>query len=329
LSKSKNKQNKAILTILNTTSRLAFAKALKDNKSSGVSVKMKKILDEIAKKKLKITVLRVDGGAEFKGKTQKLIEPRGIEVERAEPLTHSRLRRTDAFHRTLRLKIGEHFENNNTSVWYDILPDLVENTNTTPNVGLATALKVPKSPAKVTQKDMAQIHTYERKLVQKASAETQKLKIIEGLTRVRLLLSKTKDGVLDRFAKTHKAVWTAQTYRALKQTGPNSFEIDVPPGEVRIWQPHSHKIISEYDSREADTEKADVLVKKSPKRVNEKAEKSKRMEALNISEAEQKSNIMNVRTRRSKVTTQSRKTVNYREMSGLKSWKNDTKNNGC
>ena len=59
LLKSKNKQNKAILTILNTTSRLAFAKALKDNKSSGVSVKMKKILDEIAKKKLKITVLRV------------------------------------------------------------------------------------------------------------------------------------------------------------------------------------------------------------------------------------------------------------------------------
>jgi hypothetical protein len=317
LLKSKNKQYKAILTVLNTTSRMAYARALKDNKSAGVSVELKKILDEIVSKGHTITALRVDGGSEFKGETQKMLVARGIKVERAEPFTHSRLRRTDAFHKFLRLKIGHHFEDNNTSTWYNVLPDIVHNINTTPNTGLIPALGTAVAPANLTTSDMDKIHAYERKQVQKAYNETSKLNIIEGLTRVRLLMSKTKEGI-DKFSKAHKATWSAKTYRVLRQTGPNSFEIDVPPGEVKIWQPHSLKILSELESREADTVKVEQPVKKAPKRVNEKAERLKRMEALNISEVEQKSNVIAARTRGSKVATRSKKKVSYRSMVGLK-----------
>ena len=57
-------------------------------------------------------------------------------------------------------------------------------------------------------------------------------------TKVRLLDSRTREVVRDRHAKSQGRVWTSDVYTVLERAGPNSFTIDVPAGEVRVW-PHS------------------------------------------------------------------------------------------
>ena len=122
-------------------------------------------------------------------------------------------------------------------------------------------------------------------------------------------------------------MWTRDTYKIIKQTGPNSFELDVPHGEVKIWQPHSLKILSEEESRKQNDLKEPVLLlstgkyinpKKSNKRVNIAAVTAKAMEERNISAKEQKSSLVSTKTRGSGVGTRSRKKVDYRQLSGLK-----------
>ena len=330
--KSKNLQHKAILTVLNTTTRYALARPLKSKDAESTCKALENILDEIKKLKKKIIVLRVDGGSEFKGETQELLEKRGILVERAEKYTHGRLRRTDAFHRTLRLKIGDHFEDEETDKWIDALPGIVENINKTANTTLNHVLGKQVSPLKVTKKDEEKIHAHEMKLVQKTAVETAKLKIVMNFTRAHLLVSSTKEGILERHAKTNRAVWTRETYKFIKQTGPNSFELDVPQGEVKIWQPHSLKILSEEESSKQNDLKEPVLLlstgkwlkpiegpaKKSKKRINKAAVTAKALEERNISAKEQKAALVSTRTRGSGVATRSRKKVDYRGLAGLK-----------
>jgi len=330
--KSKNKQHKAILTVLNTTTRYALARPLKSKDAESTCKAMENILDEIKKLKKKIIALRVDGGSEFKGETQAMLEKRGIKVERAEKYTHGRLRRTDAFHRTLRLKIGEHFEEYDTNKWVDSLPGIVENINKTPNTSLNYALGKQISPLKVTKKDEVKIHAHEMELVQKTAAETAKLKIVLNFTRAHLLVAQTKAGILERHAKTNRAVWTRDSYKFIKQTGPNSFELAVPRDEVRIWQPHSLKILSDDESRKQNDLKEPVLLlstgtylkpiqgaaKKSNKRVNIPVVTAKALEERNISAKEQKASLVATRTRGSGVSTRSSKKVDYRGLAGLK-----------
>ena len=171
---------------------------------------------------------------------------------------------------------------------------------------------------------------FEKKLVKKALEETNKLKIVQNFTRARLMVSKTKEGIKEGFAKSHRAKFTRDTYKIIKQTGPNSFELDVPPGEVKIWQPHSLKILSEEESRKENDKKEPYLMlstgewidpkkpaKKTSKRVNLRVASAKQMEEQNISAKELKANLVATRLRSSRVATRSSKKVDYRKMAGL------------
>ena len=64
--KGVNDKRRAILTVLNTTSRFAVARPLLNAKASTAASAMENILVELQARRKRITVLRVDGGGEFK-----------------------------------------------------------------------------------------------------------------------------------------------------------------------------------------------------------------------------------------------------------------------
>mmetsp|Transcript_76952 Transcript_76952/g.154361 ORF Transcript_76952/g.154361 Transcript_76952/m.154361 type:complete len:118 (-) Transcript_76952:435-788(-) len=103
---------------------------------------MKDILEELRKSRPKklIVTLRIDGGSEFKGLTAQLLIDRGISIQHVEPFTHAMLARTDRFHRTLRERLGEHFERTKSHVWIDVLDDIESNINETGHMTLSRVI---------------------------------------------------------------------------------------------------------------------------------------------------------------------------------------------
>ena len=114
-----------------------------------------------------------------------------------------------------------------------------------------------------------------------AHMETDKLDITPGKTKVRLLVKAMKEGN-DKFAKSHKPVWSSETYTVLERNGANSWKVDVPFGEVRIYPSYAMQIV--------ETEAL-----KKPSKIGQKVviadERFKRAFAREISEDEQKRNL--------------------------------------
>jgi hypothetical protein len=245
--------------------------------------------------KKEIKLLRVDGGSEFKGATTEMLKRLNIELQKSEPFAHMRLARTDRVHRVVREKLGAFFEISKGDRWVDALQDIIKNINDTPHVTMSNILKKKVTPATVTSKQEQIIRTFElsqAKALQDENDELQSTGEIQyGRTRCRLLTSKTKAGIMDKFAKSHRNTWTRDTFIILTRNGVNSWVIDVPAGEVSIWPTHSIQILSNDESdRISSAEVDDQLankVKDTSKRVNQKAARAARMEERNISEAEQ------------------------------------------
>ena len=308
--KSVNDKRKAILTILNSTTRYVYARSLLNNTSIFVAGAIKDILNDMKRDEQLIVSLTVDGGAEFKGETEKLLASKKIEIKRTEKYTHYKIRRTDRFHHTLRKKIGELIERTGSDRYIDHLQDIIDNYNSTE---LTTFNKTigKKAPKDITEKDEEKIRAEEIERVQKCREATNKLKVILGATRARLLVSKTKAGATDKFAKSHRNVWSRDTYLITERNGPNSFVLDVPPGEVKIWPVWALQLLSLEDSNNAvdtpifphsdpqaeakskrDLAKVVTKSKVHTKHVNMKVIRAKRMEERNISESEQLLNFL-------------------------------------
>ena len=272
-----NDKRRAILTLLNTTTRFAAARPILSAKAPAVAAGMASILDELAGQGRSVSVIRVDGGSEYKADTAALLRARGITLEKTEPYTHYRLARTDRLHRTLRKRIGEFFEREQSHRWLEALPDIIANYNETPHRTLSEVLGRPTAPADVTPRDEVVIRAAEATEAQQVSLKTDALGIVPGQSRVRLLVKYTKQGV-DSYAIGQRAVWTPEIYTVLSRTGPNSWLVDVPPGSVKIWPSYAVKVVEE-DTLVAPT-------KKGPK-VDMTVERARRLEALNISSEEQ------------------------------------------
>jgi hypothetical protein len=105
--------------------------------------------------------LRTDGGPEFKKEFAKMMAARKIELTQGEPRTHYLLARTDRFHRTLRGRIGEHFQRENTHEWLSVLPAILENYNNTPHSTLTRILGKSTAPSKVTPAGEDRIRAFE------------------------------------------------------------------------------------------------------------------------------------------------------------------------
>ena len=128
--KGVNDKRGAILTLLNSTTRYAIARPLLNVKAASIAAALEDILNE---EKPKIKTLRADGGSEWGKESKKFIEGRGIVLETPAPNTHTWLSRTDRFHRTLRARLGEHFDRADTHRWVDALPSIIANYNDSPH----------------------------------------------------------------------------------------------------------------------------------------------------------------------------------------------------
>ena len=271
-----NARRKAMLTVLHTTTRYAVVRPLLSAKAEKTAEAMRSVLEEIAGSRRQIKLLRVDGGGEFKKDFAALMREQGIELEVGEPNTHYRLARTDRFHKTLRQRIGEHFERAGTHRWIDALPDIVVNYNGTPHRTLTELLGRPTAPVQVTAAQERVIRQAEGVQASEVRERVDRLGIGPG-TQVRLLTSRTREGARDTYAKSQRRVWTADLYTVLERNGPNSFVVDVPAGEVRIWPFYAMMVVRKaLKSTPAGGKKVDV-----------KVERAKKLEARNISEEEQ------------------------------------------
>jgi hypothetical protein len=230
---SVNKGHTAILTVLNTTTRFAVARPLKSNKGESVAPAMESILEELRKSRPKklVHTLRLDGGSEIKGAT----------IEHVEPFTHAMLARTDRFHRTLRERLGEHFERTKSHVWINVLEDVVSNINDTSHTTLSRVIGQEVTPSTITAAQQKLVRAEEYHGADMARAHTNSLDIQTRKTRVRVLFAKTKAGIMSN-GKAHHNVSTQESYLVLDREGPNSWIIDVPKGEVKVWASHSIQI---------------------------------------------------------------------------------------
>lgn len=271
--KGVNVRRKAILTVLNTTTRFAYARPLLDATAERVAEAMSSILDN----ENSIKALRIDGGSEFKKEFRVLMRTRGIPLEIGEPYTHYRLARTDRFHRTLRKRLGEHFARDDTHQWVEALPAIVTNYNNTPHHTLSELLGQPTAPNQVTLAQEARIRLAEGQQVSDVQHLVDDLNIVPGVTKVRVPVSITKAGIKSGKAKSQRAVWS-KAFTVLSRNGPNSFVVDVPRGEVKIF-PHYNL--------QVEPETTVSLPSKGGPKVNIRVERAKRLENRNISEEEQ------------------------------------------
>jgi hypothetical protein len=173
---------------------------------------------------------------------------------------------------------------------------------------LTKILKTPTSPQQVTESDESRLQIHDAK-----AKEEVRLKVPDYPvgTNVRLLMRRTSEGAKARKMGTQLTdpPFSSKVYQILARAGPNSYEVNTEGNDAKIWPYHALQVV----------DMATNVPQPVAKKVDKKVVSAKRLEAMNISEAEQKSNIVPSRTRASKVVTRSsKKAVDYRELSGLK-----------
>ena len=310
----KNQKRSSVFTVMNINTRYAYSRALTSPVTSKKAADaLKSILTEINKegkkqswKKMKI--LRSDGGAENLGDLQVVLQQHGIEHEKLEAHTHERLARLDRFHGTLRRLIGEVFAKNNNNVWYTHLNEIMMNYNEREHETLSKILKKLTSPSQVTESDESRLQIHDAKRKEEVRS---KVPDYPPGTNVRLLMRRTSEGAKARKmgTKLNDQTFSSKVYQILARAGPNSYEVNTTGLDAKIWPYHALQVV----------DMATNVPQPVAKKVNKKVVSANRLEAMNISEAEQKANIVSTRTRASKVSTRSsKKAVDYRELAGMK-----------
>ena len=273
-----NAKRASILTIMGANSRFAYARAMTAPLTSAkTAAALTEILDENAFDAedgvAPILSLRTDGGSEFAGEFAALLRERRIPHERGEPGTHERLGRLDRFHGSLRRMIGDYMAATDSHVWFKVLPDLIKNYNERPNRGLNKSRDL--APADVGEEVEYEVRQADLKRAAVLRKRIDRSGVGKG-TQVRLLITRTKAGSKGALGnKSHEAVWSSEVYTVIKRAGVNSFLIDVPAGQVKVWPLHSLQVVN----------KALKSIVGGPK-VDKKVVSAKRLEARNISPEE-------------------------------------------
>ena len=156
LYKGANDKRRALLLVLNTTTRYAIVRPLLHATAAAVTAAFADLLHS---EKPKIKILRVDQGKEFMANFAAFCKEHGITLQGH---THTWLARIDRLCRTLRQRLVEHFERENTHWWIDVLPDIVVNYNETPHLTLSEVLGRKACPSDVTAKEENIIRAAER-----------------------------------------------------------------------------------------------------------------------------------------------------------------------
>jgi hypothetical protein len=321
-----NKQHKGILTLLNTTTREANARAIKGTTAEEITKKMLEMIYQVGR--MKVAILRTDGGSEFDNALfRSAMEEEGIEFEMAEAHTHSWLNRTNRFHRTLKGMIRDHFKLHGNLKWVDDLYFLIGMYNNSPNAAFED-FDEDITPHEMMDDDVKLkiIHQEEKnKANEVKDIDSGKLKVGDY---VRLYFPKTKAQIElnGKFIKkSMAATWSDKVYKIIERTGPNFWRIELgvmppngvgaqePQGEIEQWQTYylkksTEKAYNEQHEQVAINEVNDQAISSG---------RAAREEARNISVVEQRDNLKAVGqlrsksaqmiTRGSKMTTRSKK----------------------
>jgi hypothetical protein len=270
-----NKQRTAIFTIMEVNSRYVYARALTKATSAKTAEAMSSILAQNSRETSVAPILefRTDGGPEFAGKFAALLRKHDIPITKGQPGTHERLARLDRYHGKLRRQLGELFARRNSHVWIDVLQDLVDNHNASPSRALDAAGK-NTAPMEIDSKKEEQLRRADIRRAAQVRRTVNAMKITPG-TKVRLLTARLKRA--PKFKKSQVAVWTPKLYSVVERVGPNTFQVDVPAGEVSVWPVHTIQVV-----------KKALGGRKAGAKVNKRVVAAQRKEARNISVKEQK-----------------------------------------
>ena len=152
--KKSNNGHIGVLTLLNTTTRKADARAVKSTQAQEVSKKMEEMLDKLGS--TGIDVLRVDEGVEFNNSLfKKILDERGIILEMQEANTHAWLNRTNRFHRTLKNLIRDNMLEHKTSKWTSSLASIIARYKKTPTKAFKGVFLIPAKGRGMTNRELA------------------------------------------------------------------------------------------------------------------------------------------------------------------------------
>ena len=259
---------------MEVNSRYVYARALVRATAAETASAMEEILAQNREEKgvAPILEVRTDGGPEMAGEFAALLRARGILHDKGQPGTHERLARLDRYHGKIRRQLGELFALRNSHIWIDVLQDLVDNHNNSPSRALDAAGR-GTAPIEVDEKKEEMIRTADNRRAAEVRRTVDKMAVKPG-TQVRLLTSRLKRA--PKYVKGQEATWTPELYSVIERVGPNTFQVDVPAGEVSVWPVHSLQVIHKaLGQKKPAGPKVDVAV-----------ERAKRMERRNISQAE-------------------------------------------
>ena len=121
-----------ILTVIDIFSKMAFAKVLRDKRSSSVLAAFREILEESGRTPQKV---QSDAGLEFTNKTfRKALTDMNIKFYTTFSAVKSSV--VERFNRTLRARMHRYFTHKNTYRYVEVLPHLIRAYNASPHRGI-------------------------------------------------------------------------------------------------------------------------------------------------------------------------------------------------
>jgi hypothetical protein len=297
-----NKKHIGILTVLNTTTRKAYARGIKSTENDDTVKMFGEILEEIEKEGGVVETLRTDGGSEFQTHFKELLFDHQINHEVSEAHTHNWLARTNRFHRTLKQMIRSMFALNGNQIWFPHLQKLIDDYNKTPTQAFRNIpgfkhppnnknekpYYIPISPAEMeknTDDFKDRIHQQEtKKAADVHIADGYKLKVGDY---VRLLNPLTKEQILlnGKFAKKSlENSWSTRVYKIIARTGPDFWRIDDDEDEIKQWTTRFLKKTTKaaYDNQ------VEAVETKAKQNKQKRVSKAKDEEDRNIAPSERK-----------------------------------------
>jgi hypothetical protein len=145
--KKQNDGYDGIVNFINITSRKAYSYAIKGKKQGEINRVFDLFYNEVDHKVVNITS---DNEASFKSSIKRYP---AITHHQVDPNDKTKTGIVERFNRTLRSKIDKYMKLHKTKTWYKILPELVNNYNSSKH---STILKAPND---VTEKDVTKIRS--------------------------------------------------------------------------------------------------------------------------------------------------------------------------
>jgi hypothetical protein len=317
--RNQNSQNIAILTVIETITRKAYAERLTNLKAPAIIKAFKAIDSRIQAEGGKaILYLRSDNGAEFTSEEfKKLMDSLKIIHTFAEPNLSSNLNRTNSFHRTLRYRFRDLFlQNGGKTKWIHELQNIVNEFNETPSRAFDPSLGHAKTPNSITQEDKQEIIKHETKRAAHVRAHDD-LILSDGdhvrLSAAHTRLNKVKKG--NKFIKPSMAItWTPQVYKVIRN-GPNTWRIfntdDSEPDEIRIWQTYN---LLKVPKAAADAAPHPMIEAQATAEKQQRVNQAQMNEERNISRKERKTLVSKTRGEGVKTRSRAGKRVDYAKL---------------